>query len=225
MNTKHTIILSPSLYNSDLCQLRDTLLRLENANISHLHIDVMDSHFVPSFGFSANFVANLKKQTSLFLDCHLMVEKPEDRMMPFIDAGADRITFHAEATNHHFVIINQLRKHRVNVGIAINPGTSVDSIKMLLPYLDLVLVMTVNPGRSGETFIPLSIEKISALHQLKQQFSYDYDIQVDGNITNETIVDCVTHGANHIVSGGFIFQDDKIEHHISTLFSLIKNSQ
>ncbi|WP_392558621.1 ribulose-phosphate 3-epimerase [Orbus mooreae] len=211
------MIIAPSLFNSDLYLIQANLARLEKSGISHLHIDVMDSHYVPILGFNANFVANLKTHSNFILDCHLMVEKPEDRVESFIKAGADIITFHAEATVHHMVIINQLLKHNIKVGIAINPGTPVELIQPLLPFVDLVLVMTVNPGRAGETFLPFTVEKIAQLSALKLAHSYHYDIQVDGNITDQTIVSCVNAGANNIVSGGFIFNNNEIEHNILQL--------
>lgn len=212
-----TMIIAPSLFNSDLYLLQDNLARLKKIGISHLHIDVMDSHYVPILGFNANLVSDLKKHTDFILDCHLMVDKPEDRVDAFIRAGADIITFHVEATVHHLVIINQLIKHNIKVGIAMNPSTPVALIQPLLPFVDLVLVMTVNPGRAGETFLPFTVDKITQLSVLKQAHSYHYDIQVDGNITDKTIMNCVNAGANNFVSGGFIFNNDEIEHNILRL--------
>jgi len=211
------MVISPSLYNSDLYLLADNLKRLQQLDITHLHIDVMDSHYVPSVGFSPNFVVDLKKHTSFILDCHLMVEKPEDRVTPFIEAGADIVTFHYEATCQHMFIIHLLKKHHVKVGIAINPGTPIESLSMLLPFLDLILVMTVNPGRSGEVFIPMTLDKIVQLTVAKNQYGYNYTIQVDGNVTDKTILACINAGASNIVSGGFIFQNNNLEHNMAKL--------
>lgn len=211
------MILAPSLFNSDLYLIKENLQRLDLLGITHLHIDVMDNHYVPSLGFNTNLVKDLKKHTNFILDCHLMLEKPELSINNFIEVKPDIITFHFEATVHHLFIINMIAKNNIKVGIAINPSTSVDSIKMLLPLVDLVLVMTVNPGQKGEVFLPMTLNKIEQLWNEKQKNNFHYDIQVDGNITDETILPCIKAGANNIVSGGFIFNNNEIENNITKL--------
>jgi ribulose-phosphate 3-epimerase len=216
------MLLSPSLFNTDLYLIKETLERLQTLGISQLHIDVMDNHYVPNLGFNAGFVNNLKRHTDFILDCHLMVEKPELIIADFIDAKADIITFHYEATAHHSFIINKIKNNNIKVGIAINPSTPVESLNLLLPFVDLVLVMTVNPGQKNETFLPFTLQKIEQLNREKRKGNYHYDIQVDGNITDQTILPCVNAGANSIVSGGFIFKNNEIENNIEKLKMAIK---
>jgi ribulose-phosphate 3-epimerase len=216
------MLLSPSLFNADLYLIKETLERLQTLGINQLHIDVMDNHYVPNLGFNAGFVNNLKRHTDFILDCHLMVEKPELIIADFIDAKADIITFHYEATAHHSFIINKIKNNNIKAGIAINPSTPVESLNLLLPFVDLVLVMTVNPGQKNETFLPFTLQKIEQLNREKRKGNYHYDIQVDGNITDQTILSCVNSGANSIVSGGFIFKNNEIENNIEKLKMAIK---
>ena len=211
------MIFAPSLFNSDLYLIKENLQKLDALGITHLHIDVMDNHYVPNLGFNANLVKDLKKHTHFVLDCHLMLDKPELSITHFIEAKPDFITFHFEATVHHIFIINMLVKNGIKVGIAINPSTSIESIKMLLPFIDLVLVMTINPGQKGEVFLPFTLSKIAQLSSEKQKNNFHYDIQVDGNITDETILPCIKAGANNIVSGGFIFNNNELEQNIAKL--------
>ncbi|OCG04072.1 hypothetical protein A9G15_02870 [Gilliamella apis] len=216
------MILSPSLFNSDLYQIKETLENLQTLGIRQLHIDVMDNHYVPNLGFNASFVKNLKAHTDFILDCHLMVERPELAIVDFIDAKADIITFHYEATAHHSYIINKIKNSNIKVGIAINPCTPVENLKLLLPQVDQVLVMTVNPGQKNESFLPFTLQKIEQLKSLKQTGNYHYDIQVDGNITDQNISSCIAAGANSIVSGGFIFNNNPLESNIERLKAAIK---
>lgn len=216
------MILSPSLFNSDLYQIKENLEKLKLLGIRQLHIDVMDNHYVPNLGFNASFVKNLKTHTDFILDCHLMVEKPELAIADFIDAKADIITFHYEATAHHSFIINKIKSNNIKAGIAINPSTPIENLKLLLPFIDLVLVMTVNPGQKNESFLPFTLQKIEQLTREKQKGNYHYDIQVDGNITDQTISPCIAAGANSIVSGGFIFKNNAIENNIEKLKMAIK---
>ncbi|NUF27162.1 ribulose-phosphate 3-epimerase [Gilliamella sp. ESL0254] len=211
------MILSPSLFNSDLYLIKETLDTLESLGITHLHIDVMDNHYVPNLGFNTGFVSNLKSHTHFILDCHLMIEKPELSIFDFIEAKPDIITFHYEATVHHSFIINKIKNNNIKVGLAINPSTPVEHIKMLLPLVDLVLVMTVNPGQKNETFLPFTLQKIEQLSLERQKNNYSYDIQVDGNITDKTLSLCLKAGANNIVSGGFIFKNNDIANNIEKL--------
>ncbi|MWN30927.1 MULTISPECIES: ribulose-phosphate 3-epimerase [unclassified Gilliamella] len=211
------MILSPSLFNSDLYLIKETLDTLDLLGITHLHIDVMDNHYVPNLGFNIGFISNLKAHTNFILDCHLMVEKPELSILDFIEAKPDIITFHYEATVHHSFIINKIKSNNIKVGLAINPSTPVESIKMLLPFVDLVLVMTVNPGQKNEVFLPFTLQKIEQLNLERQKGNYHYDIQVDGNITDKTLPACVAVGANNIVSGGFIFKNNEIGNNIEKL--------
>ena len=156
-------IISPSLLNSDTYQIKEQFEALEKCGINYIHIDITDGHFVPMISFGANTVKDLRKHTDFVLDCHLMVENPENLIPVIADAGADIITVHTEATKHIYRSIQTIKKCGKKAGIAINPGTPVSMIKEILPMADLVLCMTTNPGVFGESFIPSVADKVKNL--------------------------------------------------------------
>ena len=156
-------IISPSLLNSDTYQIKEQFEALEKCGINYIHIDITDGHFVPMISFGANTVKDLRKHTDFVLDCHLMVENPENLIPVIVGAGADIITVHTEATKHIYRSIQTIKKCGKKAGIAINPGTPVSMIKEILPMADLVLCMTTNPGVFGESFIPSVADKVKNL--------------------------------------------------------------
>lgn len=210
------MIIVPSLLNANTYKIISNLSEVKKAGVNYLHIDVMDGHFVPNQAFGANTVNDLKKETGFILDVHLMIENPEKYLFDY--KNADIITIHAEATNHLYRCVQIIKDLGVKAGVAINPGTPVSAIGEVLPLLDQVLVMTINPGVSGQSFIEHSITKIDELSTIKTNNNYNYDIQVDGNITDKTIKRCLKAGANIFVSGGFVFNGDSIETQIMKLF-------
>ena len=198
-------IISPSLLNSDTYQIKEQFEALEKCGINYIHIDITDGHFVPMISFGANTVKDLRKHTDFVLDCHLMVENPENLIPVIANAGADIITVHTEATKHIYRSIQTIKKCGKKAGIAINPGTPVSMIKEILPMADLVLCMTTNPGVFGESFIPSVADKVKNLCELREQKGYSYQIQVDGSINDQTAIVCKKAGADIFVSGSYIF--------------------
>lgn len=213
------MILSPSIFNAGTYQLEKTLQEIEEAGAQYLHVDIMDNHFVPNLSFGPGFIADLKKMTNLVLDVHLMIEKPEDFIKEYCQAGADILTVHYEATRHLHYVIQEIEKYGKKVGVAINPATPASSILPILNKVDQVLVMTINPGRSNQKLIPETLEKIEELRKIRFERNLAYDIEVDGNISVHNIRKVVASGANVIVSGGGIFNEVPIGENIQQLIS------
>lgn len=195
------LIIAPSILSADLAHLQDEVDSVE-PHCEWLQIDVMDGHFVPNLSFGAPVITHLK--TKLLLDAHLMVSNPADRIEEFLKAGCKHITFHAEAvksTTQRRALIEAIRKGGATAGIAINPETVVKEIEDVIDDIDLVLVMSVNPGFSGQTFIPEVLEKVREIHQTKPLLM----IQIDGGIDSETAKQSIAAGVTNIVAGSHIF--------------------
>ncbi|MDO5456892.1 MAG: ribulose-phosphate 3-epimerase [Atopococcus tabaci] len=212
------MIIAPSILSADLYNLENDLKKIGNAD--WIHIDSMDGVFVNNLTFGSNIVHAIRPHTDQLLDCHLMVDRPEKYIDAYAEAGADIITIHYEATPHPHRVLQQIREKGIRAGISINPGTSVEAIKALLPFVDLVLVMTVNPGFGGQSFIPEMLDKVSLLSDLRRINSYSFYIQVDGGVTNETAVDCVEAGADCLVSGSYVFNQEDPQEAISHMQNL-----
>ncbi len=197
------MIIAPSILSADFFELGKELSRIESAE--WIHVDAMDGHFVPNLTFGAMIVEAIRPHTDRFIDCHLMVENPEKMIASFSEAGADMITVQAESTPHLHRTIQSIQDQGVKAGLALNPGTSVESVLPLLSMVDMVLVMTVNPGFGGQAFIPEMLDKIGKLNILREQEDHDYLIQVDGGINAETAKECLDRGADVLVAGSYIF--------------------
>lgn len=202
---KRAIEIAPSVLAADLTRLGEQVQVVEKAGATVIHFDVMDGHFVPNISMGVPVLASLRKATSLALDVHLMIERPGDFVEAFVDAGADRLLIHAEATPHLNRVLEQVRELKTEAGVAINPATPAVVLTEVLDMVDTVLVMSVNPGFGGQSFIPGALQKIRDLKELRERYNYPYRIEVDGGVGPENVVELVQAGADTLVAGTSIF--------------------
>lgn len=204
------IKLAPSILSADFARLLEDVKKVEQAGCEYLHIDVMDGHFVPNITLGPAIVKSLRKDVNMVFDTHLMIENPDNYIKDFVDSGSDIIVVHAEACNHLHRTIQNIKSYNIKAGVALNPATPIETIKHVLEDVDMVLVMTVNPGFGGQSFIEGMIEKIEELKKLIDEKKLKVDIQVDGGIKPDNIDKVVKAGANIIVAGSAIFNSDNI---------------
>lgn len=208
------VIISPSILSADFANLECDIKRVEEASADWLHVDVMDGHFVPNITIGVPVVKSIKRVTKLPLDVHLMIENPEKYIEPFAKAGADILTFHYEAVNDVKKIVSQIKSYGVKAGMSIKPKTKPEDIIEYLPYLDLILVMTVEPGFGGQSFMPDCAEKLQLIENNAHE---KLIIQVDGGINAETAKICTGLGANSLVAGNYIYKSDDIKKAVESL--------
>lgn len=212
--------ISPSILAANFNDLYNDVKDLKKMGCDYLHIDVMDGHFVPNISFGPVVYKGLKKQLDMIFDVHLMIDNPRFYATKFVEAGADIITFHLEAVKDSYEMINYLKQLGVKVGISIKPKTNVESIEKYLPFLDIILVMSVEPGFGGQTFMKSAIEKIQVLNDLRIANKYTYLIEVDGGINQENASLCKNAGCDIVVAGTYIFKAIDREKTIKGLLKL-----
>lgn len=209
----------PSLLSVDFLNLKQELQQLEAAKIDGLHFDVMDGQFVPNISIGFPILEAIRPITTLPIDVHLMIESPEDYIELFCNKGADKISVHIESTPHIHRAIQKIKAHQVQAGVVINPGTSVHAIEAILNEVDYVLVMSVNPGFGGQSFIDSTLDKIKYLDQLRRDHNYKYKIEVDGGINAITAPQVIQSGADWLVAGSYFFQQQDYQEAVNTLKS------
>lgn len=209
--------IAPSILSADFSQLGKSIQQMEAAGADWFHVDMMDGNFVPNLSFGPMVLEAIRPLTDLTMDVHLMIQDPEWIIEQVAKAGADIITIHAEATKHVHRALQQIKNSGVKAGVVINPATPVSLIEPVLSMCDLVLIMSVNPGFGGQSFIPESVDKIEQLADLRQQKSYIYEIEVDGGINDKTSKLCIEAGADVLVSGSYLFGSDDWQASIASL--------
>lgn len=199
--------IAPSILAADFSILAKEVTDVEQGGADYIHIDVMDGHFVPNISFGPVVIEAIRPLTSLPFDVHLMIEEPERYITDFVNVGSDLISVHVEACRHLHRTIYQIKERGVKAGVVLNPATPVEAVREILPDIDLVLLMTVNPGFGGQTFIPGVLKKIEQIARYKEEYGYTFEIEVDGGINQETGRLCVEKGANVLVAGSSIFKE------------------
>lgn len=214
--------IAPSILSADFSNLQRDIELVEKGGADYIHVDVMDGQFVPNITFGPNIVQAIRPITKLPLDVHLMIVDPEKYIPAFAKAGADIITVHVEATPHIHRALQMMKDLGVKSGVVINPGTPIKMIKHVLPIADQVLVMTVNPGFGGQSFIEETVEKIAELSELREQNNWHYSIEVDGGIVPETAQICQKAGADVFVAGSYIYNSEDPVGQINQLKEALK---
>ncbi len=216
------IKVAPSILSADFSILGQEVKDVEKGGADYIHIDVMDGHFVPNLTFGPLIVEAIRPVTSLPFDVHLMIEQPERYIPHFVNSGADIITVHAESCRHLHRTVYQIKEKGIKAGVAINPATPVEMIREIIYDIDLVLLMTVNPGFGGQTFISNVLRKIKQVKRWKDELNLTFEIEVDGGINDQTARLCTDAGADVLVAGSYIFNNKNREQAIENLRKCVR---
>lgn len=223
--TSQDVWLAPSLLAADWAQAGQQVAELEKAGVEWLHFDAMDGHFVPNLSFGPLFMEALRPHCQLHFDAHLMVSNPGERIPDFLAAGAQSISVHVEGNAHLHRLIGSIRDGGALAGVVLNPATPIETLDVILPEVDFVLIMSVNPGFGGQRFLPLALEKIRKLAQRREELGLSFKIQVDGGVAVGTAAEVVRAGADILVSGSGVFARERpIAENVSALRRAIETA-
>jgi len=223
---EHAITIAPSILTADFGRMADQVAQAEAAGADRLHLDVMDGHFVPNITFGPVLVAGLRRSSRLRFDVHLMIENPERYVEGFRDAGSDRIIVHVEATEHLHRVVEHIRSTGAETGVAINPATPIIELEEIAPFIDLALVMSVNPGFGGQSFIETTPRKIYRTRRLIDKWNPSASVGVDGGVDEETVASVVSSGADCLVAGSAVYNDRaSVEANLARLRDAMKRAE
>ncbi|WP_066252664.1 ribulose-phosphate 3-epimerase [Neobacillus drentensis] len=211
--------IAPSILSADFSKLGEEIIAVEKGGADYIHVDVMDGHFVPNITIGSLIVEAIRPITKLPLDVHLMIENPDQYIEAFAKAGADYITVHVEACRHLHRTIQNIKSFGIKAGVVLNPATPVESIQHIIGDIDMVLLMSVNPGFGGQKFIPEVLPKIKKVKEMAEQKGLDIEIEIDGGVNSETAKLCVEAGANVLVAGSAIYNQEDYAEAISLIRS------